>query len=547
MTHPAFATFTKYDDTLASYGIPACSEWWRETLARLYDGQHTRLTACVGRGGAKSHTATKAAVFEVLHGTWTVPPGECHYYALVSISKDEAAERRRLIRQILDALGVPYDSNGDVITLRDRPLGWRVFANDGAAVRGFRCVGFTCDELAFWPYETDAADPAGDVIASLEAMTITHAQAKSFFISSPWGLDNEFQRMHDLGDTTTQVTARASSWEANPAVNTREGCLEKSHGDMRRFRRDYEAIPAATESAALDPEHLAAAFERTARGGFGGEAVLGVDPSNLNRDAFAWSVFQCDARGVLCLRHIGQALPADHLTTAGVVERVGEDARAFNAFVAYADAYQGAPLAEAFLRGGMNLRQRAWTVQSKMRAVEVIAQLLRDGRLSLPNDPELRAELFSLQGRLSPNGTISYATNGKDLACTLLAIAHAISDGLFQVPDVNDGGALPPANVMTAAMGVLLQFGHTSRPTDIIGQMAYDKMMAEYEQDVAMDQHQRDEQIERERKIEHENPTCVCAHKRSEHSDTPPHAMTAVYDRKACPGFVKCPYRPAAE
>lgn len=459
------ATFDAFDDALAEYGIPPASTWWRETLGRLYSSGETRLVARVGRGGAKSHTMTKCAVFEALYGTWTVPPGECHYYALVSVSKDEAAERRRLIRQILDALGVPCDSTGDVITLRDRPLGFRVFANDGRAVRGFRCFGFTCDELAFWSYESDAADPASEVIASLEAMTVTHPKAKSFFVSSPWSHDDEHARMYDAG---VGVTAQAPSWIANPAVNTRESCLAKARGDMRLFRRDYEGIPQAAESAVFDPEDLTRAFEREPPQQWR-EFFLAIDASGLSArgDTFAWAVCGVAEDGTLHVVHVDGVRGSEGRTTRHVIDRLVETAAQCGATRAFGDQHSSKWIADALAGTRLHFQQLAWTADSKMVAVDELRRLMRDNQIGLVNEPRLKEELFGLQGRLSPNGRETFHTNGRDFASTVITACLAVAQHYVQGVGVRGNGLAAWADPDFVAGMYALMIANRTEPRSV--------------------------------------------------------------------------------
>ena len=84
-----FSTLLGLDAALVRKGHHALTPWWKAQLARYYQHSTARtLVARVGRGGAKSHTSVKTSINEVLYGDWKVPPGEVHFWAYVSISKE---------------------------------------------------------------------------------------------------------------------------------------------------------------------------------------------------------------------------------------------------------------------------------------------------------------------------------------------------------------------------------------------------------------------------------------------------------------------------
>lgn len=189
--------FDEIDRALGVAGVPPLTPFWHAQLERLYSHPTaTTLVARVGRGGAKSHTATKVGLFETLIGEWKVPAGERHFFAFVSKNRDEANQRLNMLQVWLRALGVHFNASGEEIALNDLPRGLRVFACNVGAVSGFRCFGFSADELSKWTAGSDYSNPAGEVCASLNAMAVTHPRAHKLLISSPLGtLDYHAERM----------------------------------------------------------------------------------------------------------------------------------------------------------------------------------------------------------------------------------------------------------------------------------------------------------------------------------------------------------------
>ena len=65
--------------------------------------------------------------------------------AFLSTTRDEASQRLRTIRAILDALGVKYRPVDGGVELADRPIVFKVYTASIAGVSGFTCICAVCD------------------------------------------------------------------------------------------------------------------------------------------------------------------------------------------------------------------------------------------------------------------------------------------------------------------------------------------------------------------------------------------------------------------
>jgi hypothetical protein len=284
-----FESLIALDDSLVAAGHHGLTPYWREVLRRWYGHETaTSLVARVGRGGAKSHTAIKIALNEVIYGPDT-PLGETHYWACVSENMGEARQRLNLFESFCKALGVPYERSGDEIVLPALRRGLRVFSCTIGAVSGFRCIGYSCDEVAKWSNADHSANPAPEVVASLDFMTITHPTARDVLISSPLSrLDYHYTRF-EQGENEQQLITWAAAWDANPAI-TREMCWKRARGDKRIFEREGEGLPSSQLASMFDAADIARALEggRTYLGHHGARPVCCLDPSSLRGgDGFA--------------------------------------------------------------------------------------------------------------------------------------------------------------------------------------------------------------------------------------------------------------------
>jgi hypothetical protein len=474
------------DAALAAKGHHPLTPWWRDTLGRWYatPGANT-LVGRVGRGGAKSHTSVKVSLNETLYGNWSVPPGERHFWAYVSKSKDEAAQRLLLIERFLRDLGIGFDRQGDEIALRDLPRGWRVFAATIGAVSGFRCFGYSADELAKWQAGTDLANPAGEVCASLNAMTITHPGARRVLISSPLGTLDYHHECFARGDTADQITAVAPSWVANPNGITEEQ-THKAEPDERVWRREYAAIPQAGLSSAFDPAAVERAFRSPPVAADSAAPVCIVDASSGGGDAFTWAIaqyvlpavpdgvtpylmrqvprrvhtvqngrevvlqspetieqFELDERGrrvpnpeftrarvpTLVIRKVDavEGRFAGSVAGSDIVKRIADECRRWGVSTVLGDQRESFFLGSEFLRHRIRFVPIAWTNQNKIEAVTRLKRMFAENALALPPSREkMKRELLSYAERITASGTITYSARGTghdDEAALLITFA----------------------------------------------------------------------------------------------------------------------------
>lgn len=469
-----FETLCTLDGRLAASGIPPLTAWWRGQIARFYSHPtaHT-LVGQVGRGGAKSHTAVKVALNETLFGEWQIPPGERHYWIFLSENKAEAQQRLRLLERALEVLGVAFDRTGDEIALRDLPRGFIVRAAEIGAVSGFRSFGFSADELAKWPSEGCA--PAKEVIASANAMTVTHPGAHKLLISSPVSVVDFHYDRFAQGDTEAQIVANAPSWVANPDGISEEQTHELEP-DAAVHAREYGARPSAAAGLAFgDIEAMERAFQPTVPGYTYSRPFVSIDPSNLTEggDGFCYSI----AAWALPSRQRVLALDADRniirdewkretylppqtkrllrvaeiggwenqelaqTSIEQVVARIAERAVAWGATSVYSDQRESTSLGALFTQRELLFKPYVWSQPSKEEAIRFLRRMLRESTLSIVPHAGMRREMLSLAYRFTRSGGLEYQTRGRDWISTLITIGHVLTD-----PDATGAASLwaPP-------------------------------------------------------------------------------------------------------
>lgn len=484
-----YETFMGLRERLAEAAFPPGLPWWNTQAERFYRSGAKRFAARVGRGGAKSTNMVDFAINETVFGDWTIPIGEVHFFAFVSQNKSEAAQRLRQIAARLRALKIPFDQSGDEIVLRDMPRGFRVFACQVGAVSGFRCFGFCADEASKWSNADHSANPAAEVVASIRAMTITHKQAREYYVSSPLGILDLHYEIIQQGDSADQVVAIAPTWIANDTITEAE--TRSKEPDERIWRREYKAEPQASASNAFDPDAVARAF-RPMQTGRLFERVGLVDLSSGRGDALAYGVASW---GMPCVAHIpeyltepaprhahtvidgkdvvledwsntfevprlddhGQPIPnpererhlrphcivhmvdavtgrfSGKVTSSDAVRRIARVFQQYGVHHVIGDHYEQFFAASEFKRHGLRYHPVPWTSQSKFEAITRLKRLFAEDLIVLPERETLRKELLSYAEKVSATGNVTWSARGAghdDEVSLLISLAHGEMENL---------------------------------------------------------------------------------------------------------------------
>jgi Terminase large subunit, T4likevirus-type, N-terminal len=478
------------DATLAkrSKPWPAVSPWWRETLARFISSGKRTLVLRVGRRGGKSSTLCRVAVALALFGQHEIPPGDVGVVAFVSSTRDEARQRLSTIREILDALDVPYKpAREGSLELVAKPIAFRVYAGTLQSAVGFTSIAIFCDELARWRDDDSGVNPARSVVGSLRPTMSTQPNARMFLSSSPWAMADHHYYLFERGDQPDQMVAHAESWIANPTLDP--DLLRQDAPEERDFDRDFRAIPVVNSSAVFSPENIAAAF--TPRPGLRelGASVIAMDPSEAlgkdqfgllrgsyrsklanPRDAYMWedgidpntgAIVKglkrvCDANGnpVHNPAYGVDARPilvVSNVTTVEAHLGIGVSMEAATAFVAEGAVKLGArticsdlrerwSFASAFARAGLEFVPMKWTNSSKGDGVALLKRRLVDRTIYVEAGglaQRLKDQLLLFTEHVQSSGTTTYRGRGSthdDLVCALLTLCmfdahHGIAGG----------------------------------------------------------------------------------------------------------------------
>lgn len=425
------------DRALVANGWPALSPWWRSTFGRFVGSGRRQLVVRAGRRAGKSSSLCRLAVAHALaYDARQIPPGDLGVVAFISTTRDEAAQRLRTIKAMLDALGLGWRPIESGIELVDRPIAFRVFAATIAGVSGFTSILVIADEVSKWRDADSGANPATEVLASLRPTTATQRNARIVLSSSPLTFEDAHAKAFEAGETDYQLVAYAPTWEANPTVTEEQTRADEP--DARIWSREYAAIPQAGRLAAFDVDAVDRAFAHPRADGDRGPRYLIVDPSSGRKDSFTWCV--CSwvtpraAKAYLDVELV-DGLDGrfwDFADGEQIVDRLVSLASEWDCESAHGDQREAMMLSAAFAKRSLRYEVHDWTNASKVEAVERVRRWLAEGTLALPPHERLRRELLAFEERVTPSGAFTFGARGSghdDYVALLVTAAIADVSG----------------------------------------------------------------------------------------------------------------------
>jgi len=394
---------------------PALTPWWRETFEHFYPSGRRQLVLRVGRRGGKSSSLCRVAVLEALFGEHTIAPGDVGVVAIVSVSRDEAGQRLRTIKAILDALRVKWRPIEGGIELADRPIAFKTYTASIAGVSGFSCIAAICDEVAKWRDSDTGANPASEVLASLRPTLAGQPHAKIFLSSSPMGKQDAHAVAFDQGETEFQETASAQTWVARPTLT--EAMCRELEPDPDTFAREYGIIPFDGSTLSIFTGPMLEAVTRIGPPVTppepGVQYVAAQDPAN--RGGNGWTLAIVRTRRVdadlatveVVLTREWRARRGAALDSDATLSEISGVLSEYGITELWQDQWSYDSLAALATRHGIELRQQPSTQSSKVQTFEALRRRVTDRTISFPDDPMVRADLLGVRKWISKGGAFS--------------------------------------------------------------------------------------------------------------------------------------------
>lgn len=396
---------------LLGHGFPQVSTWWLDTFTRFYGTLRRQLVLRCGRRAGKSSTLCRIAVCEALYGEHKIPAGDIGVVAIISVNRDEAAQRIRTIRQILDALGVKYRPIENGLELEGRPVAFKTYAASVSGVSGFTCICAICDEVAKWRDNDTGANPAREVLASLRPTMATMPNARIFLSSSPLGASDAHATAYAAGETDFQCVAYAPTWIANISVTEAE--TRALEPDEDTWKREYGAIPFDGAESSLFTSTMLDAVIRKGVGRLdpvsGRTYIAAQDPATR---ANAWALAigcersSVDGSSLVEVSHVREwrARKSVALDPKATFREIAGVLSPYDVRELYQDQWSFDTLRSIASDVGLDLLQEPSTATSKVQLFEGLKTRVNDRTIELPDDPQVRIDLLSVRKWITRNG-----------------------------------------------------------------------------------------------------------------------------------------------
>lgn len=430
----------------AIYGSPLTDE---ETalLGRLSggagapEGGSTDFLGVVGRRGGKSSTIARVAVFEALYGGHAVAlePGQVGTFAVVCPKREQAAELLRYVAGLAGLPSVRPFVDGKPTTdsvLFKTAVAVSVMTADSTTSRGFTYVGLVADELGFWP-DGDAAQSDQQILdAMLPGMLpIAGAPPRRFLAITSANLEEgvaweTYRTCFGKRDASSFVVS-GTTLDFNPDADRAELAKQQKKRPAA-YLREYESVwGGVVESGFFPPEAVAAC---TTKAGTFKVAELAqsrlfaaIDAAFIS-DRFALALARLTDTGIVEIVGVWVwgAPKGQNLSAKTTAESIATMLIPLGVRTVAADQHAFAPLEERFREAGLYLEQHAWTAQNKPDTYRSFRSDLIDGRVSLPDDAELRKELGAIRAKARKTGGESIeARRGHDDRVSAVALAYS--------------------------------------------------------------------------------------------------------------------------
>lgn len=408
---------------------------------------YTEVTAICGRRSEKTSTALKYLIWKSLyagwekHGSW--------------IRRATRTTRRLRIPLIAQDVRVSHDIKRTAEALiMDSPVVRQevaelrvseiVFRNSvsliclpasKASVRGFTCPAALLDELAWVSIE--GADDHELVRQVKPSMIQFGPNRRLIKQSTPWQnsgvIFDDFQHRAEREDV---LVWQASTATMTPRIDPRD--LERERlADETYFEREYLAQFSTSDLEAFFPGQDVVAAVRTWKE-LAPEPhpyyIASLDASGLTGgDRFTFGIASADESGttVSVLRGWRRA------TVGEVLDEIASLCRQFRIQNVEADQYSYTFLAELLRQRDVKLSQLAFTARSKPELFFDLKNSLSQGKLSLPNHPEMVRELRALEALRTSGGNYRIgAPRGQhdDFVTVLALLANRIKRSVPREP-----------------------------------------------------------------------------------------------------------------
>ena len=414
-----------------------------------YDATEVReATAIAGRrSGKTSKIAAPIAIYEACryHG---VPPGEDAHVVLLAATLKQANLAFRAIRKYLhqsEILKKRIVAETKSSIKLDNGVTIACHAASYATVRGLTIVAAICDELAFWPHDSNAANPEREVLDALYPGMANVKNPKLIKISTPFGkrgsLWTEFQDRKSLLFPVFQVTTS----EMNPTIKSGELEMHRER-DESKFRREFMAEFSEDINDWIDPEIVGRCVvlgRRELPPELGVFYIAAIDPA-FCRDDFALAIAHRQSNGSVVLDLLVRWRGSKKIPVSW--EQVRADiqyhCKRYGISAVYGDQHCASIIKEQLKQIGIYFNEITFGSNTRAEIFGNLKHLMHQSKIELLDNREFLEQFLNLEELTKDGGRIDIQPGGTmkdDLAVVVALCCNEVCKQEVPLPGIQLG------------------------------------------------------------------------------------------------------------
>ncbi len=280
----------------------------------------------------------------------------------------------------------------------------RILAQSSNSVSslGYTCIITLFDELA-WFRDTTGNFSGKAVYDALKPnIKPIGKDGKSIILSSPGDKKGVFYKIYtDTSKYDTTFLLHAPTWVMNPSIS-REDLNDDFDKDPQKSAMDWGAEFIDTLGVALNTQKIDEAVQhdnldvsRTTGKDF--DYIIALDPA-LRSDRFALALGHMeDDETIIDYVRTWGGTPTNPVIIEEVEDFVRMICKNFRVVLIVLDQHQSASTIQRFTKEGFNIKETTFTAKYNVQIFSSLNERLNMGKIKLPNDLDLIAELKSLQ------------------------------------------------------------------------------------------------------------------------------------------------------
>ena len=362
---------------------------------------------------AKSMIAAAKAVHATQHVDCSrLHPGEIPRVSVISIKRDLAEPVLDHIRGHVHASAVLSSiflrEDKDSITLK-HPSGTPIeimavaAGKTGSSTAARWSAGVICDEAPRWEGIEESVINYDDIVGVARPRLLPGAQI--FFIGSPWAPRGPVYRIvcESWGKpSVARVICWAPAQLMNPLEFTPKKCRALELADPTVYRRDVLAQFCEGSDGMFTPEILDPCIRTDEPNNLppepGARYVAATDPATRGD---AWPLVICrqhPSGGIdVVYREQWRGTTKRPLSPDYVLGEIRTACQRYGLGAVWADQYCGDALRDLAIQKGLMIHIEQTTVMRRVQQFDHLRALMQDRRLSIPDDPDMIADLRIIQ------------------------------------------------------------------------------------------------------------------------------------------------------